>query len=114
MTVTYSELLLKCTDLCRTVANGQEKIRYVMSGIIEWTNKLRMKESFKTVFLNTSTTTIHNEDSINVSKIKEPLPAVTKQASIVKASHRLISAREFYHSNSKQKSGNTNISDLDT
>lgn len=41
--VTYSDVLLKCTDVCRSVANDQEIYCSVMNGVIEWTNKLRMK-----------------------------------------------------------------------
>ena len=48
--VTYQALILRCTELCRTVQNDQTQCRSVMSGIIEWTKKLRMKDSFRTVF----------------------------------------------------------------
>ena len=67
-----------------------------MNGIIEWTTKLRMRHTFKTVFLNTDNAGIDNEDALEVMKFKEPLHAITKQASIVKGSQMLISARDFF------------------
>ena len=48
--VSYNDLVLRCTELCRTVANDQKKCRSVMNGVIQWTNKLRMKQPFNMFF----------------------------------------------------------------
>ena len=102
--VTYQALILRCTELCRTVQNDQTQCRSVMSGIIEWTKKLRMKDSFRTVFLNNASAKNNDDnDSFQTAHTNQPLHAITKQASTDKASHRLVSAREYHNSKYKSK-----------
>ena len=44
-----------------------------------------------------------DNDSFQTANTKQPLHAITKQASTDKASHRLVSAREYHNSKSKSK-----------
>ena len=37
----YKDLLLKCTELCRTVTNDQAKCQYVMNGVMELDKQIK-------------------------------------------------------------------------
>ena len=56
---------------------------------------------------------IDNDESLHKMKFKAPLHAITKQASVVKGSQRLISSREFYHAKTKQTANSSNNKQMD-
>jgi len=102
--VTYNEMVIQCQELCRTVQNDQVQCRAVISIVNEWTNKLRRKEVFETVFVNSIVHTNDKDESYtSTSSTKEPLHAITRVASTAKASKRYVSAREFHGKKSTKR-----------
>lgn len=110
----YKDLLLKCTELCRSVKNDQAKCQYVMNGVVEWTNKLRMKDIFKSLFLNTANAGYDQDESIYRMNFNESLHAITEQESGIKVNHILISSREHHHSKSNKNTIHLNTKQVDS
>lgn len=72
-----------------------------------------MKPTFKMFFLDSVNAGIDNDESLPKLNFKAPLHAITKQASVLKGSQRLISSREFYHAKSKQTTNSSNNKQMD-
>ena len=111
--VTYQDLMLKFTDLCVAVQNDQVQCRSVMSSVIEWTTKLRNQDVFELVFTNTKVASPNTTPNLETRVMnKSPVIAVTKSASMLKASRRYLSAREVFQKPKKSSKSTYSVSQL--